>query len=109
MNFVLIPGSWMGPWVWERVARGLGDLGHHVSLVALTGLETTYGDDVSSVSLETHVNDVISVLQDKNLHDVILVGHTLTGAIAGIVTDRVPERVVHTVYVEAFLPHDGKS
>ena len=108
MNFILIPGAWMGPWIWERVAGGLRDLGHQVYPVALTGLETAYGD-VSDVSLETHVNDVISVLQSRNLYDVILVGHTLTGAIAGIVADRIPERVAHTVYVEAFLPYDGKS
>ena len=37
-NFVLIPGAWMGAWVWEEVAEGLRALGHHVSPVTLSGL-----------------------------------------------------------------------
>ena len=38
-----------------------------------------------------------------------MVGHSYSGIVAGQVTDRVPQRVAHTVYVDAFLPHDGKS
>jgi pimeloyl-ACP methyl ester carboxylesterase len=106
-NFVLIPGAWMGAWVWEEVADGLRALGHHVSAVTLSGLSK--GADVSTVGLATHVNDVLSILSDNDLREVVVVGHLYSGIVAGQVADRAPTRVAHTVFVEAFLPHDGKS
>lgn len=108
MNIVLIPGAWMGPWVWEPVTRGLRGLGHQVYPVALTGLDASEVD-VSGVGLETHINDVLKALEEGDLRDVVIVGHTSTGALAGIVADRVPERVIHTVFVDTFLPHNGES
>ncbi len=36
-------------------------------------------------------------------------GHSYSGIVAGQVADRAPDRVAHTVFVDAFLPHDGKS
>ena len=106
-NFVLIPGAWMGAWVWEEVSDGLSALGHHANAVTLSGLES--GTEVSNVGLATHVNDVLSILSDHDLREVVVVGHLYSGIVAGQVADRVPDRVAHTVFVEAFLPHDGKS
>src|SRR5690242_5440517 len=108
MKFVLIPGSWMGPWVWEPVTRGLRGLGHQVYPVSLTGLDGASWD-TSRIGLETHVGDVTGVLDREDLRDAIVVGHTGTGALAGIVADRVPDRVTHTVLVETFLPYHGRS
>ncbi|MBA2533394.1 MAG: alpha/beta hydrolase [Rubrobacter sp.] len=107
MNFVLIPGAWMGAWAWEPVTDGLRALGHEVHPVTLSGLD---GDaDVSDVGLETHVEDVQSVLETEDLRDVVVVGHSYSGIVAGQVADRAPARVSHTIFVDAFLPHDGKS
>ncbi len=108
MNFVLIPGSWTGPWIWESVTRGLHELGHQAYPVELTGLRASY-PDVGRVHLETHVNDVISHIERKDLREVIVVGHTCTGSIAAVVADRISDRVVHTVLVETFVPQDGRS
>jgi pimeloyl-ACP methyl ester carboxylesterase len=107
MHYVLIPGAWMGAWVWEPVTRGLRALGHRVHPVTLSGLATD--GEASGVGLATHVEDVLSILAAGDLRDVILVGHLYGGIVAGQVADRAPERVAHTVYVEAFLPHDGQS
>src|SRR5205814_7669302 len=90
-----------------EVADGLSTLGHHVSAVTLSGLSK--GSDVSTVGLATHVNDVLSILSDHDLSQVVVVGHLYSGIVAGQVADRAPDRVAHTVFVEAFLPHDGKS
>ncbi|GII02133.1 alpha/beta fold hydrolase [Planobispora takensis] len=107
-TFVLIPGPWMGAWVWEPVARRLRRRGHFVRAVTLQGLGT--GDaDVSEVGLETHVADVLAILEKEDLRDVVVVGHSYSGLVAGQVADRARDRVAHTVFVEAFLPHDGKS
>lgn len=108
MDFVLIPGAWMGEWVWEPVSSGLRALGHRVHPVTLSGLDSEEAD-VSDIGLETHVADVLSVLKEKDLRNVIVVGHSYSGVVASQVADRAPDRVSHTVFVEAFLPHDGKS
>jgi pimeloyl-ACP methyl ester carboxylesterase len=97
----------MGAWVWEPVTRGLGALGYHVYPVTLSGLSRDA--DISNVGLATHVDDVLRVLEADDLRDVVVVGHLYSGIVAGMVADRAPDRVVHTVFVEAFLPHDGKS
>ena len=108
MNFVLIPGAWMGAWVWNPVSSGLRALGHDVYPLTLSGLDDEHAD-VSDVGLQTHVDDVLSVLEENDLRDVVVVGHSYSGIVAGQVADRAPDRVAHTVFVDAFLPHDGKS
>ena len=106
-DFVLIPGAWMGAWVWEPVTRGLHTLGHSAHPVTLSGLAK--GADVSDIGLATHVDDVLSILEEGDLRNVVVVGHSYSGIVAGQVADRAPDRVAHTVFVDAFLPHDGKS
>ena len=61
-DFVLIPGAWMGAWVWEPVTRGLRSLGHSAHPVTLSGL--VKGADVSDIGLATHVDDVLSILEE---------------------------------------------
>ena len=107
-TYLLLPGAWMGAWVWKPVTNGLHELGHNVYPITLSGLADD-DDDSANVGLATHVNDVLTLLQKKNLRDVIVVGHSYSGIVAGQVADRASERVAHTVYVDAFLPHDGKS
>jgi pimeloyl-ACP methyl ester carboxylesterase len=107
-TFALIPGAWMGGWVWRQVSDRLREHGHNVHVVTLSGLDAP-GADTSHIDLETHVNDVRSVLREADTRDIIIVGHGTSGVIAGIVADREPDRVAHVVYVEAFLPHHGKS
>lgn len=107
MDFVLIPGAWMGEWVWEPVTDRLRELGHDVHPVTLSGL--AHGNaDVSDVGPETHVGDVLSLLEAGDLRNAVVVGHSYSGVVAGQVADRAPDRVRHTVFVEAFLPRDGK-
>ncbi|GIH67774.1 alpha/beta fold hydrolase [Sphaerimonospora thailandensis] len=106
--FVLVPGPWMGDWAWDPVTRGLSERGHDVRAVTLSGLATP-DSDVSAVGLGTHVADVLSMLEAEELRDVILVGHSYSGLVVGQVADRAPGRVAHVVFVEGFLPHDGRS
>ncbi|HEV2094587.1 MAG TPA: alpha/beta hydrolase [Rubrobacter sp.] len=107
-NFVLIPGAWMGAWVWDSVADGLRALGHSVHPVTLSGLADGRAD-ASAVGLETHVRDVLAILDAEGLRDAVVVGHSYSGIVAGQAADRAPERVSHTVFVDAFLPRDGAS
>jgi pimeloyl-ACP methyl ester carboxylesterase len=106
-SFVLIPGAWMGSWVWEPVAERLRDHGHTVRTPTLAGLGAR--DDHTRARLQTHVDQVVSLLDDAQMADVIVVGHSYSGIVAGQVADRRPDRVAHTVFVQAFLPRNGRS
>jgi pimeloyl-ACP methyl ester carboxylesterase len=66
-------------------------------------------DDAKEVHLSTHVNTVIDFLESRDLNDVILVGHSYSGIVVGQVSTRMQQRVVHSIFIEAFLPVDGKS
>src|SRR5205085_10666394 len=61
------------------------------------------------VNLSTHIQDVTNTLWYEDLNDVILVGHSYGGMVVTGVADRMPERIKHLVYLDAFLPGDGQS
>jgi pimeloyl-ACP methyl ester carboxylesterase len=108
-TFVLVPGFWLGGWAWRSVAAPLRAAGHEVHAVTLTGL----GDRVHlagpSVGLETHVTDVVNLIEYEDLSEVVLVGHSggalaVTGA-----SDRIPQRLAKVVYVDSGELPDGMA
>lgn len=107
MHYVLVPGAWMGEWAWSEVASILERNGREAHAITLSGL--SQNDDTANVRLATHVRDVLDYLRAHRLENVVLVGHSYSGVVVGQVAAQAPEVVVHTVYVEAFLPVDGKS
>jgi pimeloyl-ACP methyl ester carboxylesterase len=108
-DYVLVAGAWQGAWLWESVERDLSARGHRVHAVTLAGPAERAGTDLGSIGPQTHLDDVLTVLESRDLHDVILVGHLYGGFVVGQVADRTPERVARVVYVEAFLASDGKA
>jgi pimeloyl-ACP methyl ester carboxylesterase len=98
--FVLVPGACLGAWAWRDVARSLRAAGHDVHPVTLTGL----GDRVHlagpDVDLETHVTDVVNLLDHEDLHDAVLVGHSYAGTVVTAVADRRPDRLQAVVYLD---------
>ena len=108
-NFVLVHGAWHGGWCWQRVASGLQQHGHRVHVVTLTGLGERAHLLAPAITLDTHVDDVISTIEVEELHDVILVVHSYAGMIGTAVADRLGKRLKHLVYVDAVLPKPGES
>ena len=107
-TYVLVPGAWLGGWVWEPVAAPLRERGHAVHPLTLPGLSDR-STGAAGVGLEDHVEDVVTVLEDRDLRDVVLLGHSYAGLVAGMVADRAPDRVAHTVFLDANVPVDGAS
>jgi pimeloyl-ACP methyl ester carboxylesterase len=108
-TFVLVPGAWLGGWCWHRVAALLSDQGHRVYPVTLTGLGDRAHLGQPSVGLATHVQDVVNLLDYEELSDVVLVGHSYAGMVAGSVAHQRPERIRHLLFLAANIPHDGES
>ena len=107
--FVLVPGAWIGGWAWQVVAQHLRQAGHDVYPVTLTGLGERVHLARAEVDLETHILDVLNLMQYEELRDVVLVGHSYGGVVVTGVADRAPERLSHLVYVDTGPLADGES
>lgn len=108
-TFVLVHGAWHGGWCWQKAIPFLENAGHEVYAPTLTGLAERASELSPDVGLDTHIQDVVSLLEEKNLHGVILVGHSYGGMVITGVVDAVPERIAHLVYMDTFVPRDGES
>jgi pimeloyl-ACP methyl ester carboxylesterase len=62
-----------------------------------------------SVNLSTHIRDVTALLEYEDLRDVMLVGHSYGGMVISGAADQAGARLAHLVYLDAFLPEDGKA
>lgn len=107
-TYVLVHGAWHGGWCWARVRRALEADGSPVHTPTLTGLGERAHLVSREVGLETHVADVVAVLETEDLADVVLVGHSYAGMVVTAVADRAARRIARLVYLDAVVPRDGQ-
>jgi pimeloyl-ACP methyl ester carboxylesterase len=97
---VLVPGACLGGWAWRDVAAQLRAVGHDVYAVTLTGLGERVHLAHPGVDLDTHIADVVNLLDYEALDDAVLVGHSYAGVVITGVADRRPERLNAVVYLD---------
>jgi pimeloyl-ACP methyl ester carboxylesterase len=106
-TFVLVHGAFIGGWAWRRVAADLPAGGHQV----FTPTFTSHGERVRlarpEIGLDANIEDLVYVLRFEDLTAVVLVGWSYGGMVVAGVADRVPERIVHLVYLDSDAPRDG--
>ena len=85
-TFVLVHGAWHGGWCWRFVRPLLS--GHEVYAPSLTGLGERKHLAHAGIDLETHIADVVSLLEMEDLRNVILVGHSYGGMVITGAADR---------------------
>ena len=107
-TFVLIHGAWHGGWCWKAVSQALRRAGHEVYAPSLTGLGERRHLASREIDLDTHLDDVVSLLEMEDLSEVVLVGHSYGGMVITGAADR-SQRVSQLVYLDAFVPEDGRS
>ena len=108
-TFVLVHGGWAGSVVWRQLAPRLRKAGHEVHAPSLTGIGARKHLLSREIDLNTHIQDVIGVIDDADLSDIVLVGNSYGGMVITGVADRVPEKAAALVYLDAFVPEDGQS
>ena len=108
-TYLLVHGAWHSGRCWDRVVPMLEAAGHRVIAPSLTG----YGDTAHllgpEVGLDTHVADVVSLIEHEDLTEVVLVGHSYAGLVISSVANAVPDRIAHLVYLDAMVPQDGET
>jgi pimeloyl-ACP methyl ester carboxylesterase len=104
---VLVHGSWQSESEWEQIKINLTAEGYQVSVVNLPG----HGEDTtpaSQVEFVDYVNTVKAAVNSYN-QPVILVGHSLGGAIITQLAAEIPNKIRKLVYVAGYIPVSGKS
>ncbi len=105
-TFVLVHGAWHGGWCWRRVADILMARGHRVFAPSLTGVGDRAHLFSKDISLQTHVEDILSVVETEELSGFVLVGHSYGGFVISGVADTFRERVSRYIYLDASVPPD---
>jgi pimeloyl-ACP methyl ester carboxylesterase len=108
-TYVLVHGAGHGGWCWARVTPRLRAAGHEVFAPTLTGLGERAHLLSPGIDLDTHIADVLGVLEYEDLAGVILVGHSYGGVVVTGVADRAPERIAQLVYLDAIIAGDGDA
>ena len=106
---VLVHGAWHGGWCWQRVTPLLIAAGHPVYTPTLTGLGERAHLARPDIDLDLHTRDLQAMLEMEDLHNVVLVGHSYAGFLISMLAERVRPRLRQLVYLDAFVPDDGKS
>jgi pimeloyl-ACP methyl ester carboxylesterase len=105
MTMVLVHGGGLGKECWDPMLPFLdGD----VLAVDLPGR----GDrpaDLSQIGIAEFVDAVVDEIVSRDLHDVVLVGHSLAGLTIPQVAGRAPDRIRALVFVSCTVPRDGQS
>jgi pimeloyl-ACP methyl ester carboxylesterase len=108
-TFVIVHGAWSGAHAWWKVRPRLRAAGHEVFTPALTGLGERAHLASPAIDLETHIRDVVGVMEYEDLQEVHLLGHSYGGVVITGAADRVPQRVAQLIYLDAEVPADGQS
>ncbi|WP_137991387.1 alpha/beta fold hydrolase [Streptomyces vilmorinianum] len=105
-HFVLVAGAWLGSWAWDEVVPELRAAGHGAHAVTLSGLAERQG---VAAGQQTHVADVVEVVERLDLRDVVLVGHSYAGIPVGQAAERIGDRLARVVFVDSEVPAHGAS
>jgi len=106
-TFVLVHGAFQGPYAWQFVKSQLEAAGQNVVVVELPG----HGNDQTppaTISIKSYRDKVVSAITALN-GQVVLVGHSLGGAIITAVADTIPNRIERLVYLAGFVPGNNQS
>lgn len=108
-TFVLVHGAWHGGWVWDELADALRAQGHTVTTPTLTGLGENAHALTNATTLEMHVDNIVAHINMWNLENVDLVGWSYGGMVTTGVLARIPDKIRSMIYLDAFVPENGKS
>ena len=110
---VLVHGSWHGAWCWRRVLPRLRAAGVEAHAVTLTGVGERAHLLSHNITIHTHVQDIVGLIEAEELASVVLVGHSYAGNLITCAADRLqrahPGLLKHLVYLDAGIPEPGNS
>jgi pimeloyl-ACP methyl ester carboxylesterase len=106
-HYILIHGAWEEAQSWNEVIPFLEENGHTVTALDLPGHGASKRA-ISEITMAAYVESVASHISQLD-HKVILVGHSMAGAVISQVAEQIPEKIERLIYIAAFLLHNGGS
>ncbi|MEU9094685.1 alpha/beta fold hydrolase [Streptomyces sp. NPDC048428] len=111
-EFILVPGMFTGAHVWDDTAAALASSGANVHTVALTGLGGSRGAATDDADLDTHVEDVLALIDSVSAEagrdqEIVLVGHDYGVHPVLGAADRRAERIGRIVCLDTGPGQDG--
>lgn len=108
-TFLVAHGSWAAGWAWKKMRPLMVAAGHELFTPTQTGVGERAHLAHPGIDLETHIRDLLAVIEFEDLRDIILIGHSYGGMVATGVADRARDKIKRLIYLDAFAPEDGKS
>lgn len=108
-NIVLVPGGYHGGWYYSPLLPALRAAGHEVYTISLSGLDGPATRARMAINLDTHIEDVVSLIEQEQLDDVVLCGHSYAGMVIAGVADQLGDRIRTLLFLDAIVPRDGDS
>ncbi|GAB3193119.1 alpha/beta fold hydrolase [Nesterenkonia suensis] len=107
---ILVPGAWMGRWIWQQSAERLRHRGIDAESITLKGLASGQSDaDIAEVRLDDHVNQLVEHVSGDSSRPVVLISHSYSGIVTSSAADRLTDHVVGLIHVGAFIAKDKRS
>lgn len=107
--FVLVHGAYVGEWCFDPIIPLLEEQGHSALAVSLTGYGKKKHLYHSELSTLDHIDDVVGFVENQELREIVLVGHSLGGAVVTGAWDQLRDRVREIIFIDANTPADGES
>jgi pimeloyl-ACP methyl ester carboxylesterase len=104
-TFVLVHGSWLDGSAWADVVQRLKYLGHNAFAPTVAGHGKGVRKDVSHAE---STQSIVDFIVERNLSDIVLLGHSYGGTIISKVVEEIPDRVRRLVYLNALVLNDGE-
>jgi pimeloyl-ACP methyl ester carboxylesterase len=108
-TFLVCHGAWSAGWAWKKMHPLMQAAGHRLVTPSYTGLGERAHLAHQGLDLESHIQDMLNVIQYEDLRDIVLVGHSYGGMVATGVADRARNKIAQMIYIDAFVPGDGQS
>jgi len=107
-TFVLVHGAWHGGWCWRLVSDILEAEGHKVYSPTLTGLGERSHLLNASITLDTHIQDIVNVFWWEDIDNAVLCGHSYGGWVISGAIEQIANKVSSIVFLDAHVPMAGQ-
>lgn len=104
--YVIVHGAWHDGSLFEATAAPIRAAGHTAHTPTLRGNQP---GDSKKTGLQNAIDSLVAYIDEHNLNDIVLCGHSYGGMVITGTADRIGERIRRLVYWNAFVPNDGES
>ena len=105
-TFVLVHGSWHDGSAWEPVIKHLEAKGHQAFAPTIAGHGKGTNKNVNHAQC---TQSIVDYILDKDLTDIVLLGHSFGGTIIAKVAEAIGDRIRRLIFLDAFVLNDGES